>query len=282
MKKVISGIFLLTLLTAACTNNKGKIDPFASITRLVDSVSHHTDSVMSIDPEMRPMQADNSFEDFIYEFTSDREFQLKRIVFPLTVYNEDKPMHVDKATWKHDELFTKLSFYSLIFDSEEEMEKEGDISLKSVKVEFYYPKNHMQKRYYFERVKGIWLLEAIHDHTMERVGKEEDFLDFYEQFVTDSSFQEQRVVDPLPFIAPDPDDEFSIIESNIDAEQWAAFRPELSPEYITNINYGQANRQTSNTKILFLKGNGNGFLNVLHFERKQGEWKLVKFEDTGN
>ena len=36
----------------------------------------------------------------------------------------------------------------------------------------------------------------------------------------------------------------------------------------------------SPTKILALKGIGNGFSNILYFRRKAGEWELYKFEDT--
>ena len=48
----------------------------------------------------------------------------------------------------------------------------------------------------------------------------------------------------------------------------------------SNINYGQRNDDDSPTKILALKGIGNGFSNILYFRRKAGEWELYKFEDT--
>jgi hypothetical protein len=53
------------------------------------------------------------------------------------------------------------------------------------------------------------------------------------------------------------------------------------PTVLSNINYGQSNRDNSTTKILALKGIGNGFSNVLYFQRRGGQWELYKFEDTG-
>ena len=46
------------------------------------------------------------------------------------------------------------------------------------------------QRYYFERLKGLWKLEAIDfaDMPREDTGKE-DFFEFYERFANDSVFQ---------------------------------------------------------------------------------------------
>ena len=66
MKKLIAGVILLGILSS-CGNKKTNIDPFASITKEVDSVrqiadsSHHDKSPE--DPQ--PIQADESFDDFI-------------------------------------------------------------------------------------------------------------------------------------------------------------------------------------------------------------------------
>lgn len=54
----------------------------------------------------------------------------------------------------------------------------------------------------------------------------------------------------------------------------------LPADRLSNINYGQRNDDDSPTKILALKGIGNGFSNILYFRRKAGEWELYKFEDT--
>ena len=75
-------------------------------------------------------------------------------------------------------------------------------------------------------------------------------------------------------------DDFSILETTLDLNQWFAFKPVLPVDRLSNINYGQRNDDDSPTKILALKGIGNGFSNILYFRRKAGEWELYKFEDT--
>ena len=99
MKKLIAGVILLGILSS-CGNKKTNIDPFASITKEVDSVrqiadsSHHDKSPE--DPQ--PIQADESFDDFIYNFASDDVLQRQRVKFPLPYYNGDKKSILRNAT----------------------------------------------------------------------------------------------------------------------------------------------------------------------------------------
>ena len=108
----------------------------------------------------------------------------------------------------------------------------------------------------------------------------ENFVDFYTRFVTDSLYQSRHIADPLQFVTIDPDDEFAILETTLDVNQWYAFRPPLPADRLSNINYGQRNEDNSNTKILKVNGIGNGYSNVFYFRRRGGEWELYKYEDT--
>ena len=110
----------------------------------------------------------------------------------------------------------------------------------------------------------------------------DNFYEFYERFANDSLFQAERVADPLPFVAPDPDDEFQILETTIQKSQWFTFQPQLPTEFLTNVNYGQRLDKNSRTRIIELRGFGNGFSNTLYFRCRNGEWKLTKFEDLSN
>lgn len=280
MKKLIAGVMLLAILVS-CGNKKAKTDPFASITQEVDSMRHTADSIPQeiLPEEPKPTQADESFDDFIYNFASDDALQRQRVKFPLPYYNGDEKSNIEEHYWKHDDLFTKQQYYTLLFDREEDMDLVGDTSLTSVQVEWIFVKTRMMKKYYFERIKGAWILEAINMRPIERSEKE-DFVDFFSHFATDSLFQSQRVLEPLSFVTADPDDDFSVLETTLDLNQWFAFRPVLPTERLSNINYGQRNDDNSSTKILALKGIGNGFSNILYFRRKGGEWKLFKFEDV--
>ncbi len=280
MKKLIAGIVLLVILVS-CGNKKAHIDPFASITHEVDSIKNMTDTIHKekLPEEPMPTEADESFDDFIYNFASDDALQRHRVKFPLPYYNGDVKASIKEQKWKHDDLFTKQHYYTLLFDKEEDMDLVGDTALTSVQVEWIFIKTRMVKKYYFERVKGAWMLEAINLRPIER-NENEDFVEFFSRFATDSLFQSQRVQQPLAFVTTDPDDDFSILETSLDLNQWFAFKPTLPADRLSNINYGQKNEDNSPTKILALKGIGNGFSNILYFRRKGSEWQLYKFEDT--
>ena len=64
---------MLLGILGACGNKKTNIDPFASITKEVDSIRRVADSIHCDEsPEdPQPIQADESFDDFIYNFASD-------------------------------------------------------------------------------------------------------------------------------------------------------------------------------------------------------------------
>ena len=264
MKKLIAGVLVLTIL-GSCGNKKTNIDPFASITQEVDSIRHKADSIHQEElPEgPKPTEA----------------LQRQRVKFPLPYYKGDEKTNIEERNWKHDDLFTKQHYYTLLFDKEEDMDLVGDTSLTSVQVEWIFVKTRMVKKYYFERIKGAWILEAINLRPVER-NENEDFVEFFSHFAADSLFQSRRVQEPLAFVTSDPDDDFSILETSLDLNQWFAFKPALPTDRLSNINYGQRNDDNSPTKILALKGIGNGFSNILYFRRKAGEWQLYKFEDT--
>ena len=59
--------------------------------------------------------------------------------------------------------------------------------------------------YYFEKKRGMWMLEAINLREMEK-GENEDFVEFYTRFVTDSLYQSEHIANPLQFVTIDPDD----------------------------------------------------------------------------
>lgn len=101
------------------------------------------------------------------------------------------------------------------------------------------------------------------DMPREDTGKE-DFFEFYERFANDSVFQLSRLHEPLKFVTADPEDEFQILETTLEAGQWFAFQPVLPRENLTNVNYGQNENVHSNTKVIEMKGFGNGFNNTLY------------------
>lgn len=280
MKKIGWGVCLLVFLMS-CGNKKTKIDPFETITNMVDSATHKADSVpkTEVDSDPEPMEVDESFDDFIYNYASDTAMQMKRTRFPLPCHDVDTLHKIAKEEWKHDYLFAQQSYYTLLFDNEDELDLVGDTALASVQVEWISLKDRLVKKYFFERVNGAWILEAVNRRRIEKKAKE-DFVTFYTAFVTDSVYQSRHISQPLQYITIDPDDEFAILETTLDLNQWYAFGPMLPAEGLSNINYGQHNEDNSNTKILKVNGIGNGYSNIFYFRRRGKTWELYKYEDS--
>ena len=276
----------LLLLMSSCGGQKNRDVSADDSAVLVDTnvvTRDEEPEPLVVAEEVIPATADESFADFFYNFASDKDFQLNRIVTPLPFYEGERVERFTKGSWRFDPMFSREEVYTILFDTEEDMELEKDTSAHSVQVDWLYLEDHKIKRYYFERKQDSWFLEAINIQKMKREEDEkEDFFDFYRKFVADSIFQHQRLNDPLLFVTADPEDEFQIIETILDEGQWFAFRPPMPRNRLTNIRYGQKDLPDSSVKIVEFKGFGNGFSNVLHFHRRQGIWKLIKFEDLSD
>lgn len=270
----------------SCGGGKKKADPFAALTEQIDSIKVHPDSIQDstvVVEEEVPAAADESFADFFYNFASDAKFQRTRVVFPFSLYKGKQVTRIPKEDWKFDPLFSREPAYTVLFDKEEDMEIEKDTSLHSVQVDWIFLTDRRVKRYYFQRKKDSWFLEAINIEKLpdEEDGKE-DFYTFYERFSRDSVFQQERLHDPLKFVTADPDDEFQILETTLEQGQWFAFRPPMMKGRMTNVHYGQPENIRSDYKVVEFKGFGNGFSNTLYFERYGGVWKLMRFEDLSD
>ena len=284
MKKLVIAICLLGGMLS-CVGGKKNADTQEDALP-IDTIGFVVDTLALEEVEEEPVvpaSADESFADFLYNFALDEKLQLRRILFPLPYYTDNLKDSILKENWKHDPLFSQQEFYTMLYDHLDDAELEKDTASTSVRIEWIDLKERKLKRYYFERLYGWWKLEAIDDASMpkEETGQE-DFYEFYERFANDSLFQAERVADPLPFVAPDPEDEFQILETTIEKEQWFAFQPKLPGEFLTNVNYGQRLDRNSRTRIIELRGFGNGFCNTLYFRCRNGEWKLTRFEDLSN
>lgn len=271
---------LLLVFCFSCSHTQKKQDPFDSLTQLVDSARYKVKEKVEnhIKPSLKPLEADELFDDFIFNYAFDKTLQKQRTTFPLPYNEEGHLRQITEDSWTHDSLFVGENLYTLLFDKEKDMDIVGDTTLRSVQVEWIFLKTQELKRYYFERVRGVWMLDSI---TLNKIkSKKDDFLPFYMHFVSDSLYQREHISSPLKFVTIDPDDDFSILETTLGIEQWFAFRPQMSPERLSNICYGQKNDMSSTTKIIKVNGIGNGYSNVFYFRKMHGEWELYKYEDT--
>lgn len=273
-----SFLFILVTVfvsTTGCTDKKPvAIDSVVVDSTQADSTSADTLEALITEQPM-PKAADELFDDFFFNFAANRKLQRKRIHFPLPVYRDGKVVKtIKKEEWKIDNFFMRQDFYTLIFDNTKQMNVVKDTTISHVVVEKINLTTKSVKQYLFNRINGEWLLTSIDFKHMYK-NTNASFLKFYERFAADSAFQMQRVHDPLSFVGPDPDNDFSSTSGTLLPEQWPSFAPELPREMIYNIIYGQKYTE-SEQKIFVIRGIANGLETELTFKRRGGNWMLTK------
>ena len=282
MKKLSFISVLLALLTIVCFSSVGctgkkpasDADTLASDTTVADTQAMDSTEKL-IEETPMPKAADELFDDFVFNFAANRKLQLSRVHFPLPVYRNEKVVKtIDKKHWKMEHFFMRQDYYTLIFDNQKQMNLVKDTTIDHVVVEkvFYHKKTVQQ--FLFNRINGQWMMTSINYKPMYS-NKNASFLKFYGKFATDSTFQAEHLHNPVKFVGPDPDDDFSTMTGDIEPETWPAFAPKLPSSMIYNIIYGQKFNE-SNQKIFVIRGIANGLETELTFKRIGGKWMLTK------
>lgn len=282
MKKLSFLSVLLAVLTVVCFTSVGCSDKKPAQVHdstSVDSVITDTQTVDSteklIEETPMPKAADELFDDFVFNFAANRKLQMKRVHFPLPVYHNDKLVKsIGKRAWKMEHFFMHQDYYTLIFDNQKQMNLVKDTAIDHVVVEkVFYAKKKVQQ-FLFNRINGEWMMTSINYKPMYS-NMNASFLKFYGHFATDSAFQAEHLHNPVKFVGPDPDDDFSTMSGDIEPETWPAFAPQLPHGMIYNIIYGQKYAE-SNQKIFVIRGIANGMETILTFKRIHGKWMLTK------
>lgn len=282
MKKLSFLSVLLAVLTVVCFTSVGCSDKKPAQVHdstSVDSVVEDTQTVDSteklIEETPMPKAADELFDDFVFNFAANRKLQMKRVHFPLPVYHNDKLVKsIGKRAWKMEHFFMHQDYYTLIFDNQKQMNLVKDTAIDHVVVEkVFYAKKKVQQ-FLFNRINGEWMMTSINYKPMYS-NMNASFLKFYGHFATDSAFQAKHLHNPVKFVGPDPDDDFSTMSGDIEPETWPAFAPQLPHGMIYNIIYGQKYAE-SNQKIFVIRGIANGMETILTFKRVHGKWMLTK------
>ena len=282
MKKLSFLSVLLAVLTVVCFTSVGCSDKKPAQVHdstSVDSVVADTQTVDSteklIEETPMPKAADELFDDFVFNFAANRKLQMKRVHFPLPVYHNDKLVKsIGKRAWKMEHFFMHQDYYTLIFDNQKQMNLVKDTAIDHGVVEkVFYAKKKVQQ-FLFNRINGEWMMTSINYKPMYS-NMNASFLKFYGHFATDSAFQAKHLHNPVKFVGPDPDDDFSTMSGDIEPETWPAFAPQLPHGMIYNIIYGQKYAE-SNQKIFVIRGIANGMETILTFKRVHGKWILIK------
>lgn len=265
---------LLGVAAVSCSEKKSETVPTDSIAVRTDSTAD-TDTLDQLIAETpMPKSADELFDDFFFNFSANKKLQKSRIQFPLPVVKSNDTTMLTEKQWKMEHFFMRQDFYTLVFDNRRQMNVVKDTTIGHVVVEKIYLNKKYVKQYVFDRTRGQWMMTSIVYQSLKN-NQNASFLQFYHQFVTDSTFQVSSINDPLEFTGPDPDNDFGTMDGILAPEQWDSFAPELPSDMIYNILYGQT-YTASNQKIFVIRGIANGLETELTFKRKNKQWKLYK------
>ena len=158
MKRFWFVFSVVVLLFSACQGNKtgsSEVEETADSTQQTDTVAASLEEEIAEDASV-PKAADELFDDFIFNFAANRTLQSSRIKFPLLVKRGDEVSYLKKGEWQMEYFFMKQDFYTLLFDSEKEMEAVKETNIEHAVVEKIYLHGKTVKQYIFDRVNG-WL-----------------------------------------------------------------------------------------------------------------------------
>lgn len=272
---VVFSCLCMMMWTVGCTDKK----PMSMNDReAMDSIADTTtiDTLEELVSEQPiPRAADELFDDFFFNFASNRKFQLSRIQFPLAGEKGKRPTAVSSKEWKTERFYFPQNFYTQILDSKKDLLLSKDTSINHVEVEKIFLDQQAVKTYYFDRLNGQWMLTAVIQDSMDASGNA-SFLNFYQHFATDSSFQIESLNETIDFKGPDPEDDSKDMHGEITPEQWEMVSPgELPSGTLYNVVYGDKYTK-GNQKILLLRGISNGQELEMTFKKTGEGWKLVK------
>lgn len=266
-------LLFVTAMILACSCGNNTTQPTAFLAA-PDSLAEDSTMVKAEAKEQMPMGGDELFDDFFFNFASNRKLQTERTEFPLLAISNGDSTYVKKSEWKYEPFFIDQDYYTLIFDDEEQEAYTSDTTVTSVVVERFSLDSQEVSQYFFSRESGRWMLCSIVSEALPRNANAQ-FISFYLRFVTDSVFQHQSLSEQIMFVGPDPEDDFAQMEGLITPDFWEAFRPELPSQTVYNIVYGHQN-PASTQKIFLIRGIANGQEIEMTFRQRRGVWKLTR------
>lgn len=277
MKRVIAGV-LLTMMFSCTGNKTAPADSSTAVSADSTFVANDTASTDTLEQLIAevpmPRAADELFDDFIFNYAANPKLQMERTRFPIVVGGEENTDTISCGEWKTEHFFMRQGFYTLLLNSAQQREEVKDTDVNQVTVEKIYLEDRRVKQYLFCRVNGLWMLTAINNTSIAE-NANASFLDFYEHFATDSTFQAASLNPIVEFAGPDPDNDDSMMEGIITDDTWPAFAPELPSGMIYNIVYGSPRPATDQT-IFLMRGIANGLELEMTFKKIDGKWKLTK------
>ena len=239
----------------------------------IDSVESDT-ILLAPEKALQPDANDGLFDDFLFEFLRNPNFQKNRVKYPLPI-NEDV---VDRGfSISENWGFNESSTSAMLFTSADALTLAKDTSLNDVIVDVLCLQTDSIRQFVFHRFAQRWWLQKINImKTIEH--RNRSFYRFYTLFTKDSIYQQQHILNPFYFKTEDDYSE-EIISGSVNAESWLEYAPELPQNYLICINYiHKSDSKSSRERILVLPDVSAGMSTILKFKRVRDSWWLKELE----
>jgi hypothetical protein len=221
------------------------------------------------------------FYTFIDQFSTDSEFQLDRIRFPLSLQTQKENSSIEKIDWEHDYLYAPLQYSTYIINAFNfTFDYNMDFGDKAI-FSWIYPSLNQEKGYYFERENGEWYLSKI-VYSPLAINSQEDFIPFLKKFMSDSTFQLSRVKFPIELKTwyDSDEEEFADTTYVLNQSDWNFNSIYNGLDSLTNFVYSwDSNIRIKDEVRLFLGGVENGICVDYYFKIIDNKWYLIKKSD---
>ena len=221
---------------------------------------------------------DELFDDFLFCYINDSNFQLQRTSFPVVLTELDgKVDSVGKEDWDGYFEFMEGEYTTNLYNSEQEKNTIEDTVCLQASVERINLNTKVITTFEFIKDNGKWNLRSIENQTFKQSDLA-DFLKFYSLFSQDTSFQYRSLAKSIRISMHDPDDEDQTLDGFVTKDQLSTLNSGFPDGIISNIRCGQQFAGTR--KVLMEKVClGNGIIESFHFQRKGKTWELVAYEN---
>lgn len=243
---------------------------------------NNKDSIKTIDTEMAqptdgPIEAvddkkitKETFMDFFENFMWNSDFQNERIVFPI---NYQGKQLISQQDWEYNRFYTVKSYMPILHtDTISYFDKDVSDSLLKMSIVSFI--NRETENYSFRKTCGIWKLVSVETQPIDSLN-DMDFVDFIKQFSSDSLYQKEHVVFPIPNYHVDYDNDYETLYDSIKSDNWRFIQLENDLESIMTLNENVG----SDYRLIFFRGIENGIHVKYTFRKIGNDWKLIKLED---
>ncbi len=250
-------LIILTVLFISC--NPGKNNE----TRIEEKSSVEMKATISVD---------STFMEFFETFMWNKEFQKSRITFPIK--HETKKI-INSKDWNHLSFYTGNK-YIPILNSDTIRLYEKDVEGKSIEMFIVNISRKSATKYSFIKNDNKWFLSCTQNVIIRNV-PDFEFIDFLTKFSNDSIFQINHISFPLPKSYLDSENDYETVNEVVLQKDWKHIKAvELNDKLLVLSNIDLKNKYRN----IFYRGVENGIWVKFSFEKINGNWKLIKLENS--